>query len=249
MKKASVLIVDDDISLCKTMSLVLRRKGYHVATAKDGPEALEILRESAFDIVFLDIRMPVMDGVETHRKIKQIRPQAVVMMMTAYTVEDLVQDALREGAYGIMYKPLDMDRVVNVIEEVKEGRKGALILVVDDDSGTCDTLKKVLTRKGYRVGTAHDGEAAVAMARERAYEIIIIDMKLPTMNGLQTYLAIKEINPEAVAVMMTAYRQEMEELVEESIKNNAYTCLYKPLDMERVLKLIEEIQERRKRAR
>jgi DNA-binding NtrC family response regulator len=66
-------------------------------------------------------------------------------------------------------------------------------------------------------------------------------MKLPTLNGLETYLAIKNICPETVAVFMTAYRQEVAELVEEAINNNAYACLYKPLDMSELLSLTSEI--------
>jgi two-component system response regulator HydG len=121
-----------------------------------------------------------------------------------------------------------------------------LILVVDDDVGTCITLKNILIKKGYQVGVAHTGEGATAMAQEEAYDIIFIDMKLPTINGLETYLSIKEINPEAVAVMMTACRQEMGDLVEEALNSHAYTCLYKPLDMENVLGLIHEIREGRR---
>ncbi len=82
--KANILIVDDNTSLCKTMSFVLGRKGYAVATARDGPEAIERVKENPFDMIFMDIKMPLMDGVETYRRIKQIRPEAVVMMMTAY---------------------------------------------------------------------------------------------------------------------------------------------------------------------
>ena len=84
------------------MSLVLRRKGYSVATAKDGPAAIAMLTERSFDTVFMDIKMPLMDGVETYRGIKQIRPDAVVVMMTAYALDDMVNDALLEGAYGVL---------------------------------------------------------------------------------------------------------------------------------------------------
>ena len=66
-------------------------------------------------------------------------------------------------------------------------------------------------------------------------------MKLPTINGLETYLTIKKINPQIIAIMMTGYRQEMAELVQEAINNNAYTCLYKPLDIEILLELIDKI--------
>jgi DNA-binding NtrC family response regulator len=121
-EKASILIVDDDISLCKTVSLVLRRKGYAVTTAQDGLEAITRVKEKPFDMTFMDIKMLPINGVETYRRIKKIRPEAVVMM-TAYAVEDLVQEALQEGAYGITYKPLDIKRVVALIERIERDER------------------------------------------------------------------------------------------------------------------------------
>jgi DNA-binding NtrC family response regulator len=247
-KPTSVLIVDDNTSLCKAMSLVLGRKGYAVATANDGPEAIARVEGGPYDIIFMDIRMPLMDGVEAYKRIKKIRPEVVVVMMTAYADESLIREALEESAFCVIYKPLDMDRVIAIIEEAKEARKGALILVVDDNLGTCITLKNILARRGHTVGIAHTGEEALSIAEERPHDIIFIDMKLPTMNGLETHLALKEVNPEAVAIMMTAYRQEVADLVEEALSSNAYTCLYKPLDIEVLLRLVANIWERKKNA-
>lgn len=246
-EEASILIVDDNISLCKSMSFVLGRKGYTVNIAKDGLVAIEMVKQSSFDIIFMDIKMPLMNGVETYKEIKKIRPEAVVMMMTAYAVENLVQQALQEGAYGIIYKPLDIENVVTLIKDARRSKESALILVVDDDPGTCMTLKNILIKKSYSVGIAQTGDEAITMAKDKAFDIIFIDMKLPTINGLQTYLAIKELNPEAVAIIMTGYRQQMADLVEEALESHAYTCLYKPLDMEVVLRLVEEIKERKKK--
>lgn len=248
MNKANILIVDDNISLHKTMSFILRRKGYAVVTTENGLEAIARVKERPFDMIFIDIKMPVMDGVETYKSIKKIRPKAVVVTMTAYTVEDLVQQALQEGAYGIIYKPLDIEKVIDLIEEARNANQGALILVTDDDTGTCITLRNILTKKGYKVGIAHAGEEAIVMTQKKAYDIIFIDVKLPTINGLETYLAIKEITPETVAIMMTGYRQEMSELVEETLNNHAYACLYKPLDMAEVLGLVDEIWKKKQKA-
>jgi len=246
-EKAHILIVDDNISLCKTTALILRHKGYDVTTAHDGQEAIEKVKEEPFDIIFMDIKMPLMNGVEAYKRIKDIKPEAVVMMMTAYAVEDLIQEALQEGAYGVIYKPLDMEKVLTLIEEAKVTNQGVFILVVDDDEGLCITFKNILLREGYKVGIAHTGEEAIAMTQEDAYDILFIDVKLPTIDGLETYLAIKEINPEAVAIMMTAYRQEAADLIEEALNNNVYTCLYKPFDMEEVLRLVSEICERKQK--
>ena len=249
MEKASILIVDDNASLCQTMSFILGRKGYAVTTARDGLEALARVKEKPYNIIFMDIKMPLMDGVETYKRIKKVRPQAVVVMMTAYAVEDLIQEALQEGAYDIIYKPLDIEKVLALIERAKDNNnQGALILVVDDDPGTCATLKNILSNRSYKVCTAHTGEEAIAKSRKKDYDIIFIDIKLPTINGLETYLAIRKVNPEAVVIMMTAYRHEMAELVEEALDSNAYTCLYKPLDMEELLRLVDEIGERQQKA-
>jgi DNA-binding NtrC family response regulator len=168
-------------------------------------------------------------------------------MMTAYAIEDLVQEALQEGAYGVVYKPLDIEKMINLIEETQKTQRGALILVVDDDPGTCVTLKHILSTKGYQVGTAYTGEEAIATARKVTHDIIFIDVKLPTINGLETYLAIREINPQAVVILLTAYRQEVAELVQEAIRHSAYSCLYKPLDIEALLELVYEICQRKQK--
>jgi len=247
-KRANILIVDDNISLAKTMSLILERKGYEATTAPDGPSAIKRVEERPFDLIFMDIKMPLMDGVQIYRKIKKIRPETIVIMMTAYAVENLVAKALKEGAYGIIYKPLDIEKMISLIEKSRKKKQGALILIVDDDPGTCTTLKNILLKKGYRISIAHDGEKALTMTQEKTYDIIFIDLKLPTINGLEVYLKIKEIDPKLVAIMMTGYCKEMTDLVEEALNNDAYTCIFKPLDIEKLLMLVEEILERKKKA-
>ena len=244
MKKkpeAAILIVDDNTGQCKTMSFILERSGYTVSTAGNGPEAIAAVEKKPFDIIFMDIKMPVMNGVEAYKKIKKIRPGTKVIMMTAYAVEELVREALQEGAYAIIYKPLDIQKVLALVKTANETKQGALILVVDDDPVTCTTFKNILVEEDYHVGIAHNGEDAIAMVRKSAFDIIFIDMKLPTLNGLETYLEIKKTCPETVAILMTGYRQEMAGLVEEALDNNAYSCLYKPLDMLEILGLISDI--------
>ncbi len=220
----------------------MSHKGYSVTTAISGKKAIELVTENSFDIIFMDIKMPIMNDVETYKRIKKINPKTVVIMMTAYAVEELADEVLQEGAYGVIYKPLDIENVSTLIEKVRNKRQGALILVVDDNLGICNTIKRILIKKGYNVDIAQSSEEAILMAKELKYNLIFIDMKLPIINGLETYLSIKEINPEVVAIMMTGYRQEMNDLVQQALENNAYICLEKPLDMDDVLQLISEIE-------
>jgi CheY-like chemotaxis protein len=113
----SVLVVDDSPGICQTMSMILRRKGFEVSCAVDGPEAVEKVKQRPFDVVLLDIRLPGMDGVEVQRRIRSLRPAAKVAMMTAYAVEDKVRDALSAGAETVFYKPLDMDAIINYLQK------------------------------------------------------------------------------------------------------------------------------------
>jgi DNA-binding NtrC family response regulator len=131
-EKAIILIVDDNIALCQSMALILKRKGYAVTYAHDGPGAIEKVKDRPFDMIFMDIKMPGMDGVEAHRRITKVRPEATVVMMTAYAVEDMVQEALKEGACGIMYKPLELDEVFALLERTVEVRQPVPVLFVDD---------------------------------------------------------------------------------------------------------------------
>jgi len=237
-----ILIVDDERRMTETLTDLLEELGYHVEVAFDGFEAIEKARSQFFDVILMDIRMPGINGVETFREIKKFRPEAAVMMMTAYSVEELVAEALKEGAYDVMYKPLDIGKVLEFIECV---RGSALILVVDDDLPTCKTLIAVLEEKGYRVAWASSGKEAIEKVRERGYDIVFIDIKMPVMNGLETYISLKKLRPGIKAIMMTGYRQEVQDIVEEAIENNAYTCIYKPFSVDKFLKIIVEILDKK----
>jgi len=239
--KSRILVVDDNEEFCQNVVDILGLNDYEVVSAYDGFRALELVKQNGFDLVLMDVRMPAMDGVETYKKIKEIAPAAPVIMVTAFAVQDLIREALREGAYCALRKPLDFDRLLQLI---KQGTgKGAMILVADDDESLCANMQEVLSDKGYRVSVAYDGNAAVDMAEKNNFDIMLLDMKLPVLNGLETYLAIRQFRPTVVAVVITGYRQETGELVQRALQESVYTCLEKPIDMDRLASLLEQIKE------
>ena len=237
MGKTNILVVDDLRSIRLTLGGILEDEGHNVVTVEDGYQAIEEVKKTHFDVIFMDIKMPGINGVQTFREIKKIDPGATVIMMTAYSVEDLVKEALEEGAYAVVYKPFDIDKIIKHIEELLCEK--TLILVVDDQFGDRETLKVILEEKGYRVATASDGTEAVRMVREKHYDIIFLDIKLPGMNGCETFEQVKEIDSKTVVIMMTGYTEE--EMVQSAISRGAYTCIYKPFDMEKVIGLVESL--------
>ena len=123
-KTIKILLVDDNESILKTMSFALTYRGYDVFTASNGEEAIQLIQQQEYDIVFMDVKMPVMNGVETYKQIKVIRPGTIVIMMTAYSVEALLDEALKEGAYAVLHKPLDINHVMSLIDRAVLSKKG-----------------------------------------------------------------------------------------------------------------------------
>ena len=115
-KKASVLIVDDDANLCETLTDILEEKGCRVVVAYDGPNAIKEVKGQHFDLALIDIVMPGMNGVEALRQIKAIDPRLTTMLITGHTaLDDSVSEAIEAGVAGILYKPLDINAIVEMI--------------------------------------------------------------------------------------------------------------------------------------
>ena len=234
-----MLVVDDDVDMTETLSDILSTLGIQVEVAHDGLQALKKIKIKSFDIVLMDIKMPKMNGIECFKKIKEIRPQTTVMMMTAYSVQDLIAEALMEGVYGIWYKPVEIERIIELVE--KTPKKGALLLIVDDDLSTGEKLVDILKNKGYRLIQASSGEEAKRKIEEKDVDLVFVNNKMPVMNGLETYLELRKIRPHIKTIMITSYCQEVEAIVEEAIRNDLYTCLYKPIKIDNLLKIVENV--------
>jgi len=234
--KANILVVDDLKSIRLTLGGILEDEGYNVVLAENGYQAIEAAKQIPFALIFIDIKMPGINGVQTFREIKRINLQAVVIMMTAYSVEDLVTEALEEGAYAVVYKPFDIESIVSIIESALQK---TLILVVDDSFTDRETLKTILEEKGYSVVTASSGAEALAMVKEKRFDIIFLDVRLPDIDGVEFFEQVKAIDPEVAVIMMTGYSEA--ELMQKVISHGAYTCIYKPFNVDKVVSLLGEL--------
>lgn len=103
--KASILIVDDERIIRSLFKEILEELGHRVITAETGSEGLELVKQQDFDLVFLDLKMPGMDGAELFRRIKTLKPQLAVTIITGYPDSALMAQALAHGPFGVMKKP------------------------------------------------------------------------------------------------------------------------------------------------
>ena len=116
-KKNKILIVDDEPAVCNMLKKFLTKKGYKASIALSGEEALKKIKRERPKIALLDIRMPDMDGIQTLKEVKKLRPETMVIMMTAYSMDEMVHKALEEKASDIIYKPFEIAKVLSLIKD------------------------------------------------------------------------------------------------------------------------------------
>jgi DNA-binding response OmpR family regulator len=112
---AKILVVDDEDAARVTLADILRLEGYAVSEAANGVEALDHLRASCFDLMLLDIRMPVMDGIEVLQRASEISPETLVILLTAHGSMESAIEALRQGAYDYLTKPSSPQEILSSV--------------------------------------------------------------------------------------------------------------------------------------
>ena len=154
-KKISILIVDDEESVRESLFDWFIEDGYHVECAENANRALSMLESDSFDIILADIKMPGMDGLEMLRRIKTIKPDSIVIVMTAFATVDTAVKALKDGAYDYVTKPFDPDDLTHLIRNAtkqislsdeNETLKQKVISLenVEDLIGKSEAMKNVL---------------------------------------------------------------------------------------------------------
>ena len=113
----SVLVVDDNEAMCENVKDILQSEGYQTHCVHDALTAIEHVKKSPPDIVLMDVRLPDMSGVNAFKEIKKIAPRVAVIMITGYSVDELIAEAMEAGARGYLKKPLDFHRLFALIEQ------------------------------------------------------------------------------------------------------------------------------------
>jgi len=115
--QAKLLIVDDELSVRDSLAKWFHEEGYEVGTAESASEALTKLAESHWDAALLDIKMHGTDGIELQKRIHELQPEVIVIMMTGYASVETAVTALKNGAYDYVTKPLDPDEIAHLVKK------------------------------------------------------------------------------------------------------------------------------------
>jgi DNA-binding response OmpR family regulator len=241
MKPLSIFIVDDDRDFAESLAEVLTSAGHRVEVCFDGEEAVRVFRERTFDLTFMDVKLPRKNGVESFFEIRAIRPQARVVMMTAFSVEQLLTQATDQGAIGVLRKPFDTARLLKTLEGLKPD---GVVLMADDDSDFVESMRSLLVGQGYRVLVARTGREAVAAVCSGGIDVLVLDLRLPVLSGLEVYLELKRRNCSLPTVIVTGYAAEEAGSIDMLRTLSVAGVLVKPFDPQDLLNLIRTIEDK-----
>ena len=229
-----VLVADDQRGMRLTLEGIFDERGYQVTGVENGYQAIEAARETQYDLIFMDIKMPGINGVQTYREIKKICPGSVVVMMTGFAMEELVREALEEGAFSVIYKPFDAEEVVKLVESVY---RPVAVLVIDERSADGSSLRRALADKGYTVAEASDEDQALEMIKGRQYDVVMIDTRMTGKDGVSTFQAIKSVDPEASVIFTSGF--PVDESTTTTLEVGVDPETYMPIDAAHILATLQ----------
>ncbi len=121
--KGNILVIEDEKSMREVLRILLEEEGYELSTAVDGAEGIECIRNNIFDLVITDIKMPGADGFEVLRTVKDVAPDTVVIMVTAFGTTESAIEAMKNGAYDYIHKPFKIDEIRLIVRKALEKKK------------------------------------------------------------------------------------------------------------------------------
>ena len=231
----TVLVVDDDTRVRAVLVEHVSYAGFRVVEASNGLEALEVLDREPVSLVFTDLRMPVMDGVELLRRARPRFPSTIFVAVSGYP-DDLAA-LFKTDAFPITVIPKpfraeqvrralallrDMDdmppKLAPIALESGAGRQSASapaaeppasVLIVDNDAFHRASLGELMASHGHTVHEAADGSSALEAVAERRFSHVFLEVHLPGLGGIELARLIHERDPRAVTILMSADQQDV----------------------------------------
>jgi len=244
--KPAILLVDDNADVCRSISMIFSRKGYDVAVAHDGLEAVQTVEKKRFNFILLDIKMPRMNGAEAHRRIMEMRPESYVAIMTAYADEQPIWEVLQQGAEAVLRKPVEVNDLLSIVEVAGKPRRSERMLVLSDSIDVAVDLKNILSSRGYKVDSGGACKDALATIGEHAYDIVFVDFDSFVADCPRICQVVEEKAPAIELILVTSDRKEAADMMGSRYEPGGCLILDKPINEADTIKQIETALARRR---
>lgn len=229
-----ILVVDDDEDNANSLGELFEMEGHHVTVAHSGEAAIAAYVNTAFDLAFMDVMMPGLNGVESFLAIRKLRPEARVFMMTGFSVEQLLQQAMDHGAMGVLTKPIDIDKLYRSLDEV---RPSGIVLISEEDPAFGSQLKDLMSDAGLPCGLLRDTADVLPDSTAMA----IIDLGKPLIHGVELYTRLRREGHDRPAIIITRPGLDGAEGFEALRDVSVTGILNKPFDPMKLLERLDSL--------
>lgn len=235
----TVLVVDHDADIADLVETYLVKRGYDVVKALTALEARRLAAEVQPVLITLDVMLDDGDGFELLQHLKEDPATHDIPVVVLSIVTDEGK-SLRLGAADYLEKPIDKTRLMKLIDDLIGAKASPVVLVVDDDRHIVDSLSHSLRAKGFAVAQAYDGREAMAAIEVNPPDLILLDLKMPVMDGYQVIQEVKthEATEHIPIVVMTAHRIDHDKI---DILKFATGQMSKPFTAEALVERVESV--------
>jgi two-component system, NtrC family, response regulator HydG len=207
-KPLSILVVDDDVDNAMSLGELFELEGHNVTMVHSGQDAVGAYLHSHFDVAFMDVMMPGKSGVESFMEIRRFKPSAKVFMMTGYSVEQLVQQAIEHGALGVFSKPMAPDAILDVLHTV--GTNG--VVVAEPQIGrSAEEIQKTLREAGRRSRIVREPRSIMHEKPNAEDGVLICELRGALIEGVGIYSSIKKNGFDEAAIMLTKASSKLDD--------------------------------------
>ena len=238
MTKKNILIVDDNQDLADGLAMILEDENYQVSIAYNGTDAINIFDASHFDVAFVDIKLPDINGMEVYQHINKENPKVRVVMMTGFRIEQVLAEVIEKGNVEILRKPFNMIRIEEILKEVEHE---SIVLIADDDPDFSEGVSEYLSEQGIKTILAKNGQEAIEKMTSNNVDVLVLDLNMPIMCGLDVYLELKKKGLAVKTIIVTGNDEKEKETVDLLRSVNTTGCLFKPFKPDSLLTVIKDI--------
>ena len=206
MKRGRILVVDDQIGLAENIAEVLQGVGFQTEVAASAEEALARVAEGGISGVVTDFRLPGANGAQLTEELRRCGHRIPVLIMSAYTDEETIEQARAAGAWLFLPKPVPLPSLIQAFDSL--AHQPASALVVDDEQSLAENLADALKAAGHEVIVAHT--VADALAHNRRIQAAVLDVRLPDGSGLDVAHQLRARDPRIQILFISGYADALE---------------------------------------
>lgn len=240
MKRLNILVVDDDRFHADSLAELFEIDGHYTVAAYDAETAIALFREREIDLTFLDIRLPGMNGLECCTEIRRVRPDARVVMMTGYRIEDVLAEVAGAKSTVALRTPYQPDDLLNGIDRVGPG---GVIFIDRKASGSAEAVYGQLAAAGREARIVHSPDQALVGETAAASSIPVLDFRLPFTDALGICLRMRKQRCDTPIVLIAEARDGLDDNMVFPESRSRTGFLFKPFSLLRVLQLVAGISE------